>query len=125
MNDEQIQEVEVTIGQLKEAVACGQALERLKKNRDFKKLITEGYTRDEAVRLAHISNGVNIPEGGSALNAEAKAAVYQDLQGIASFVQYVTNIARGAQLALEALEDHEDLLTDLQGQAGAEDGDEG
>ena len=51
MIDNQVEEIELEINQAKEKVALKDSLEKLIKNRDFKKVITEGYFEQEAIRL--------------------------------------------------------------------------
>lgn len=48
---EQIEQVEVSIEHAKQAIELRDALDRLGKNEDFKKIMTEGYFKDEASRL--------------------------------------------------------------------------
>jgi len=48
---EQLQEIDDRINELENDVAMGEALERLKENEDFKKLILEGYFDKEATRI--------------------------------------------------------------------------
>lgn len=46
-----IHQIEKEIQSAKERVQFGEAIERLKSNRDFKKVFLEGYFREEAIRL--------------------------------------------------------------------------
>lgn len=54
MASETIEQIEKQIKQAKELVEFGNAVERLKANRDFKKVVLEAYFKDEAVRLVHL-----------------------------------------------------------------------
>lgn len=50
----QTKQIRIEIEDAKAAVALDEALGRLAKNRDWKKLIDELYLKDEAVRLTHL-----------------------------------------------------------------------
>lgn len=54
MNKTAIQEIEESIQESKGVVEFAEALDRLQKNRDFKKVILDGYFREEAIRLVHL-----------------------------------------------------------------------
>lgn len=58
---QQIQEVELTIEEAKHEVEFGEAIDRLTKNPDYKKVILEGYMRDEALRLVKLTGDPNLP----------------------------------------------------------------
>ena len=51
MSEEQINQIEVNIESAKEAIACRDSLVKLTKNREFKKIIEDGYFKDEASRI--------------------------------------------------------------------------
>lgn len=98
-----MQEIRVTREAAEEKVALGDALNRLTKNRDFKKIIDKGYFEQEAARLALISADFS-------LNEEARAATLEAIKGISHFHQYLQQVswfAVQAQATLDDLVEHE------------------
>jgi len=77
-----IQQIEVNIAQAKEAVALGECLARLSKNRDFKKLIETRYFKDEAHRL------VMLKAAPSMQDEKNQAEIVKDMDGIGSLFQF-------------------------------------
>jgi hypothetical protein len=60
--DEQIQEIELSIQEAKKAVAFGEALDRLLRNKDFQTVIDEGYMTAEARRLTLLLGDPNLTD---------------------------------------------------------------
>jgi hypothetical protein len=54
MSDAYIQEVQIGIDAANEKVDLMNSMEKLRKNRDFKKIVSEGYMEQEAIRLVHL-----------------------------------------------------------------------
>ena len=54
MSNEAINAIERDIKEARKHVELGDSLERLLNNRDFKKVIVEGYFEKEAARLVHL-----------------------------------------------------------------------
>jgi len=70
-----IQEIELSMSEAKAVVDLGKSVERLRKNRDFKKVIEETYLREEAVRLVHLksSPAMQRPEVQAGIDSDIKA----------------------------------------------------
>lgn len=93
MNNKYIQELDASIASAKETIELGTALERLFSNKDFKKVVLNGYFKDEAVRLVHLR--------GEPTNQsfEALASLDNKIMAISSFSIYLKNIQKEAELA--------------------------
>lgn len=105
--DQQIEHIELTIEQAKKTVAKAEALQRLQGNKDFTELFTEGYMKDEAVRLVHAK------AGPAAQDPEMQKAIMRDLDSIGSLVQYFNTINALANQALGAIEANEQALEEI------------
>lgn len=98
-----MQEIEINIEQAKEAIELFDCLNRLRENNDFKKLIEEGYFKDEACRLVLIR--------GEDSMKEVKDDILRDIDGIASFHAYLRQVyasgfrAKDAMAEMEATRD--------------------
>lgn len=95
-NIEQIAQIEANIQNSKKAVELGMALERLRKNKDFQKVVASGYLENEAVRLVHAKGNPDLQK------PEKQAGIIKDIDGIASLIQYFNTIN---QLAIMAAKD--------------------
>lgn len=98
MTQDTIQEIEQNIRECKEIVELNVMLERLKANRDFKKLILEGYFRDEAVRLVHLKADPAMQ------TPQRQAAITLQIDAIGAVSSYLHTVAYNAQLATKGIE---------------------
>lgn len=85
----EIQDIDLAIEQLREVIALSDALQRLEKNEDFKKVFLEYLLKDEAVRLVNLLavSGIN------------KEDVIKDLTHISAIRQLFIDIHRKAEAA--------------------------
>lgn len=97
----QVHEIELTIDQAEHQIKLGEALERLQSNKDFKLVINQGYLENEAIRLVR---GRSDP---SMQTPELQAANLRDIDAIGSFLVYLQQISRAANLAERAIKDAE------------------
>lgn len=102
-----IEEIELNIEQAKTIVARGNALERLRNNRDFKKIIVEGYFEKEAIRLVHLKSDFNMQDDVS------QASITKQMDAIGSLSQYFSNIFRESDLASKAISHDEETREEL------------
>ena len=102
-----IQQIELNIAEAKKIVDLGQALNRLENNRDFKKLILEGFFSHEAVRLVHLKADPNFqtPERQQSINTQMDA--------IGSLAQYFNTVNRNAALAAKSIDADEQTRDEL------------
>jgi len=107
-NAEQLQQLEVSLDQAKEAVALKQAVLDLSKNKNFKKVVNDGYFKEEAARLVLIKSDDNMQE------EDKQKSIGRQIDAVGTFRQYLaTQIALGnmAERAIEADENtREEIL---------------
>lgn len=109
---EQYEEVEVSIREAKKMVELGNALQRLEKNRDFKKVIIDNYLREEAIRLVHLRGDPNMQD------EESQKVIFQLMDGITGLTQYCNKLRHQSYLAEKAIEDGESVLEDMRNEEG-------
>lgn len=114
MSANEIHEIELNIKEAKKFVDLGKSLERLQSNRDFKKVVEEGFFKDEAVRLVHLksSPAMQRPEQQAAIDAEIRA--------VGAFAQYLNLVFMKADHAAKAIEDNEAELDELRAEGADE-----
>lgn len=100
-----IQEVELSIEHAKKLVERKAQVEKLTSNREFRKIILEGYFVDEAARLAGIS--------GDPMHKAHRDEIILSIQGISSLRQYMHTIVRMGQVAENELFEHVEMLDEL------------
>jgi len=106
MSQQQIEMVELSLEMATKAVATRDAILRLSKNRDFKKIIMDGFLYDDAARLAHLSSDAIISD-------EVRASVMRDLNGCGALKRYLfTQTTKGNQ-AEDAISVDRDTLDEL------------
>jgi len=112
MNDieRQMHEVEVTLEQCEEQIAQADALERLHKNADFKKIILEDYFEKNAIRTVMMKSAAG-QEG-----EKEQKNLDNVLIGIGQLGQYFHKIFTFGEGASRAIEEHratrEELLAE-------------
>jgi len=108
--EQQMHQVEVTIEQCEEQIAQAEALERLHKNPDFKKLILEEYFEKNAIRTVMMKSA-----GGHEGEKEQKN-LDNVLIGIGQLGQYFHKIFTFGEGAARAMDEHkltrEELLAE-------------
>ena len=108
--DVDLETVEVSMEQAKEAVERFKAMQRLTKNRDFKKIVLEGYFEKEPVRLCILKSDHAMQ------NEESQAAIIKQIDAIGSVRQYfhmIMQMGRMAEKELESLEEaHAEMLAE-------------
>lgn len=85
----------------KELIDFGNAVERLRSNRDFKRVITEGYFEKEAIRLVQLKSDPAMQSPAS------QTAILSAMDGIGQLIQYLQDAVRTGELAAKQLEDCE------------------
>ena len=93
--------------QAKATVELGNALERIRSNRDFKKLIIEGYFEREATRLVHLKADANMQSETSQAN------IIKQMDAIGQLNQYFGTVVQMASLAEKVIESGEADRADL------------
>lgn len=77
------------------------SVQRLTSNRDFKKVVLEGYFEQEAIRL------VLMKSDPSQLDAESQAYLLKQMDGIGAFRHYLNTINQIGMMAEKAIVEDE------------------
>ena len=107
MSQDAVAEIEKNIKLAKERVDLGDSLERLRNNRDFKKVIQEGFFCDEAVRL------VQLKADPAFQTAERQESIVKQIDAIGAQNQYFQMIYQMAHLARKAIESDQETLEEV------------
>ena len=102
-----LEELEANIKQAKEVISLANALDRLYRNQDFKKVFLNGYFEKEAVRLVHAK---------AALNDKDKVAhksIIRQIDAIGNLSKYLSDIIASAELAKKAIDADEQTRDEL------------
>lgn len=109
-----VQKIEENIKQARQIIELQAALDRLATNKDFKLVITEGYLKQEAIRLVHLKAEAFFQ------TLERQSAIVRDIDGIGSLVSYFTTLRHNAETARKAIEADEftrdEILSEGEGQ---------
>lgn len=112
MSQDTVQQIESNINKATEIVEMYKSLIRLQNNRDFKKLIKEGYLEQEAIRLVHLKADPVYQTG------ERQAAIDKDISAIGGLLQFFRTVAHNAGVAEKSIEfdraTREDILSEEQ-----------
>ena len=107
MINDNVRQIEENIKEAKEIVEVDKALARLVENRDFRKVIKEGYLEKEAIRLVHL-------RGDPAFQTpDRQAGVLSQIDAIGQLLGYFRAIKHNASVALKAIESDEAVLDEL------------
>ena len=97
MSGFELERLEANIKRSQQFVAVGESLERLYGNRDFKKVILEGYFEQEAIRLVHLKADDNMQ------NPESQRAILAQMDAIGSLKNHLGLLMRNAEMAGKTL----------------------
>lgn len=107
MNPTAVEEIELNIKQAQKIVDVGTSLERLLLNRDFKKVIVEGYLEQEAVRLVHL-------KADESMQTPAKQeSVIKQIDAIGALSSYFNTVRWKAAQAVKAIDADEQTREEL------------
>jgi hypothetical protein len=113
MANEQIEAIERDIKKAKASVDFGKLVLKLKGNRDFQKVVLEGYFEQEAIRLVHLKASPHMQA------PDKQAYIVGAIDAIGAFKGYLDAALWNADQAAASLESSEAELADaLQEQAG-------
>ncbi len=107
-----VEEIELSLEKAKELVERKRMAEKLASNREFKKLVLDGYFKDEAVRLVGL-----LGDPGAAPYREQ---IQLEMAGISMFQQFMRNVIRMGQIAESEMPEHEQLLDEVRDMGDAE-----
>lgn len=100
-----IETIELSIEEAKKIVAKRDMALKLAGNREFKKLVLEGYLKDEAARLVGISADASVKEHWG--------DIHSAINGISHFQQYMRTIKQMGDIAERELAEQVDTLEEL------------
>ena len=99
-NEEQLEYIEANMAESKHFIDINNSLMKLQKNRDFKKVISEYYFKEEAARLVMAKS--------SNLTADQQLVIDKMIYGIGALAKFLDSVsARGAQAVQTLAEDEE------------------
>ena len=107
MHSAEVTQIEQNIKHAKKLVDVGDSLERLIGNRDFKKVVLEGYFEQEAIRLVHLMSDPNMQ------SSESKASIETQMNSIGSFKQYLGVLKHKASMADKSIVSDEQMRDEL------------
>lgn len=106
-NSQEIQAIELSIKRGQYLVEQGNALERLKSNKDFKKVILDSYFEQEAIRL------VQLKADPSMQTEEKQASIIKQMDAIGAVAQYFQTVLTLANMARKAMAADEEMRDEL------------
>lgn len=107
MSNDTIQEIELNISHARKIVDVGDSFERLRNNRDFKKVIQEGYFEQEAIRLVHLKSDQNFQ------TPERQQSIVSQIDAIGALNQYFQTVFHKSALARKAIESDEETRDEI------------
>lgn len=106
-NEQEIAALDRDIKDARPQVELAKALENLRTNPDFKKLIIKGYLENEAVRLVHLKADPNM----SAPNHQA--AIVRDIDSIGCLAQFFATVDAVGRRAERVIADAEHMREEI------------
>jgi hypothetical protein len=113
----EVQQIQLEIGQARDWIRKAECLERLRDNPDFKDLILEGYFKEEAARIVGLKASPNFIFAG-----EDQMTFLNILEnGVGALQQYFAQIRMQSDAASKSLEEMENTQEEVYAEeAGAE-----
>ena len=94
------QQIQCTIDDCNKQIELADALDRLHRNKDFKKVFTEAFFRDEPSRLTFFLSDPTVD------TEEKRDNVYRELHGISQLHGFFRKIEHGAMVARRTKAEH-------------------
>lgn len=107
MSNATIQAIEDNIRQARKIAEVGEALERLRNNRDFKKVMLEGYFEQEAIRLVHLKSDQNVQ------SPDMQKSIIAQIDAIGAVSQYFSTVMHKASIARKAIASDEEARDEI------------
>ncbi len=112
MSTAELQQLESNIKLAQKIVDMGDALDRLRNNRDFKKVIGEGYFEQEAIRLVHLMSDSNMQ------SPEIQQSIHKRMIAVGMFREFLETLATRANMARRAVEADEATRDEILAEGG-------
>jgi hypothetical protein len=100
-NAKAIKDIELNIQEAKYLIEFGNALDRLRNNKDFKLVINKGYFEQESIRLVHLKSDPNMQSESSQLSIVKQMDAIGALNQYFNMAYYRANMAEKAMIADE------------------------
>lgn len=115
MSQSKVQNIEISLAQAEAKVELGAAIERLHGNKDFQKVILNGYFKDEAVRLVMAKSAPGMDSD------DTQKELDRGILGIGQLRNYFVVKCQEAKMAEKSIEDNKQereflLAEELQGE---------
>jgi len=107
MSNETVKAIEANIEKSRKFLDMEHSLSRLRENKDFKKVIIEGYFQQEAIRLVQLKADPNMQ------TPQMQAAILKDIDSIGSLGKYFDTVVAMGQRAKVAIDDGEEALAEI------------
>lgn len=98
MSEYHVEQLQQSIKAAQVKVDLAQSLERLRKNRDFHAVITQGYLIDEALRLVYLK------ADPATQNPVSQAAIEKQIDALGGFNSYLTTLEFIGRQAVRTIE---------------------
>jgi len=105
--DAAIKELDHRIKESKKTLDLGQSLERLRNNRDFKRVVLEGYFCEEAIRL------VSLKQEPQVQSKDSQESIVRQIDAIGTFQGFLREIDRQTDQAVKTIEDCEQMREEI------------
>lgn len=106
-----ILEIELGLEHANEMVEMGKSIDRLYKNKDFKRVILNGYFEKEAIRLVQLKADPNMQ------SPEKQQSIIKGIDAIGSLQYFLFLQAQFAARAKQDIEEAEHALDELRAEA--------
>lgn len=103
----EIEQLELAVDKAREMVERRDMVLKLSKNREFRKIMSEGYFVDEAARLVAIS--------GELAHKPHRDEIFDSIKAISHVRQYFSDIVRLGNIAENEIDSSEEYLADMRG----------
>jgi len=107
-NEQELEQIEISLEMAKEKVELGEALERLQSNVDFKKVFTESYLDKYAIRLVNLKSSIRMQDDANQKYIEGQLIAIGQLN---QYMAHVRSEAISAKASINADENtREEIL---------------
>lgn len=107
MSTDTINAIERNMKKAREVLEFSAALERLRGNRDFKKVVLEGYFEQEAIRLVHLKSDQNMQ------SPTIQQSIVNQIDAIGQLSQFFSTAVQKASMASRQIESDQDTIEEL------------
>lgn len=113
-----LDQIDKTITEVDHNIVMGEALKRLKKNPDFKIIITDGYLRDKVLASVSMLAVDQVKKDGQRINVMEDLVSASNLQYFFSIVESFYEGAKNPILSDEEQEEFDKMTLEQQNTAG-------